>query len=51
LWDLDTGESIHCLTGHARGVRDVRFCPDGRTLATMGEDGVIKLWDVPAAGR
>jgi WD40 repeat protein len=51
LWDLDTGESSHCLTGHARGVRDVRFSPDGRTLATMGEDGVIKLWDVPGGGR
>jgi WD40 repeat protein len=51
LWDLATGASSHCLTGHARGVRDVRFSPDGRTLATMGEDGVIKLWDVPGGGR
>jgi hypothetical protein len=33
------------------GVRDVRFSPDGRTLATMGEDGVIKLGNVPVAGQ
>jgi hypothetical protein len=27
------------------------FSTRSDTLATMGEDGVIKLWDVPAGGR
>ncbi|HKI30358.1 MAG TPA: WD40 repeat domain-containing protein [Gemmataceae bacterium] len=30
----------------ALDVRSVSFSPDGRTLASMGADGVAKLWPV-----
>jgi WD40 repeat protein len=32
------------------GVRDLAYAPDGRTLATVGDDGLLRLWEV-ATGR
>ncbi len=34
--------------GHGKAVTGLTFSPDGATLATAGEDGIILLWDVNA---
>ncbi len=39
------------LTGHTRVVRATSFRPDGGILATAGDDGTVKLWNLEAPDR
>jgi WD40 repeat protein/serine/threonine protein kinase len=34
------------LEGHNGGIRALAFAPDGKTLATAGNDGLIRLWSL-----
>jgi WD40 repeat protein len=46
IWDIDSRKVIHSLTGHSAWVNSIAFSPDGQTLASGSDDGIIKLWDV-----
>lgn len=45
VWDAASGQTISTLVGHAGIVWDVKFSPDGRTLASVSSDGTAKIWD------
>lgn len=52
LWDMASGERLHVIKvlGKSGFLFPVEFAPDGRTLATGGHDGMLRLWDV-ASGK
>jgi WD40 repeat protein/class 3 adenylate cyclase len=48
--DVATGKQVlPPWKGHDADINDVQFSPDGSMLATVGEDGALKIWD-PATG-
>ncbi|HEU4425738.1 MAG TPA: hypothetical protein VFR67_24645 [Pilimelia sp.] len=47
VWDVDRGSQVASLAVEgASRITDVRFSPDGRRLAVMGQDGSVEVWDV-----
>ena len=44
------GATRHEFTGHDGVVPAVAFSPDGKRLATGGNDTSVLIWDLTAAG-
>jgi WD40 repeat protein len=44
LWDVAMQQELMTLIGHADKVTSVTFSTDGQSLATSGNDGVVRIW-------
>lgn len=46
LWDLRTGSLLKTFTGDSKFVKGILFANDGNTLASLGSDSTVLLWDL-----
>jgi eukaryotic-like serine/threonine-protein kinase len=45
FWYLNRADSLATLKGHANVVKQAFFSPNGARIATLSQDGVMKVWD------
>ncbi len=46
IWEANTGKPAGII-GHAKGIFDLSFSPDGKTLLSCGWEHTIGVWDFP----
>ena len=46
FWDVDTAECISTRAAHQGTIRSLKVSPDGKFLASCGDDGAIRVWDL-----
>jgi WD40 repeat protein len=51
IWDVETGKRLHTLHGHAKVVSSVTYSPDGKHVATGGQDGTGRIWNAATGAQ
>ncbi len=46
VWDASNWQLRSTLKGHSQRVNSVSWSPDGKRLASGGDDGTVKIWDI-----
>jgi WD40 repeat protein len=44
-WDLESRQAVRTLEAHSRWIRRVQASPDGKTIASVADDMVARLWE------
>jgi WD40 repeat protein len=48
-WNLTTRRAIRSIKAHDAWIRDVKASPDGKLIASVGDDMMCRLWDAETA--
>jgi transcription initiation factor TFIID subunit 5 len=51
MWDVAKGSSVRIFQGHTGAVNAMAVSPDGRWLASAGEDSIINIFDIGTGRR
>lgn len=51
LWNAADAADRYVLAAHLGAVSDLAFHPNNRQLATTGDDGFVRIWQLPQAPR
>jgi WD40 repeat protein len=44
VWDTDSGKELLTLRGHHQAVVGLALSPEDDSLASAGEDGIVRIW-------
>lgn len=44
-WDIDARKQLRTVEAHTKWIRKVAVSPDGKTIASVGDDMVCRLWN------